>query len=46
MSLLADIIQPQDVEELCSVLVEFSEAAKTIAGKDWFSFGVTEMNIL
>lgn len=33
-SLLADIIQPQDVKELCSVLVVLSdEAAQTIAGK-------------
>ncbi|KAL7168130.1 hypothetical protein ACSBR2_038553 [Camellia fascicularis] len=31
-SLLADIIQPQDLKELCSVLVVFSaEAAKTLA---------------
>lgn len=33
-SLLADIIQPQDLKELCSVLVVVSEeAAQTFAGK-------------
>ncbi|XP_002514278.2 protein tesmin/TSO1-like CXC 5 isoform X1 [Ricinus communis] len=33
-SLLADIIQPQDLKELCSVLVVLSgEAAKTLAGQ-------------
>ncbi|XP_022145030.1 protein tesmin/TSO1-like CXC 5 [Momordica charantia] len=33
-SLLADLIQPQDLKELCSVLVVLSsEAAKTIAGQ-------------
>ena len=33
-SLLADIIQKQDLKELCSVLVVLSgEAAKTLAGK-------------
>ncbi|XP_057494148.1 protein tesmin/TSO1-like CXC 5 [Actinidia eriantha] len=30
-SLLADIIRPQDLKELCSVLVVFSEVAKTLA---------------
>ncbi|KAL0333893.1 UNVERIFIED_CONTAM: protein tesmin/TSO1-like CXC 5 [Sesamum angustifolium] len=36
-SLLADIIQPQDLKELCSVLVVYSaEAAKMLAGIDGF----------
>lgn len=36
-SLLADIIQPQDVKELCSVLVVYGgEAAKMLAGMHGF----------
>ncbi|KAI3446990.1 hypothetical protein Pfo_003655 [Paulownia fortunei] len=43
-SLLADIIQPQDSKELCSVLVVYSgEAAKMLAEKRAEDFGETSL---
>ncbi|KAE9464462.1 hypothetical protein C3L33_03628, partial [Rhododendron williamsianum] len=43
-SLLADIIQPQDLKELCSVLVVFSEeVAKTLTGICGYLYTEVEM---